>query len=527
MSTLIQGARIIDGSGAPWFRGDVLFEAGQITAIGIGLATTGAEIIKAQDRYLAPGFIDAHCHDDLICLREPARTEKVRQGVTTVVTGNCSFSLFPTVANSRTLLRRHFSALLGEVAPDEVFDSVNSYRVALAKHGIGVNLVPLLGHAALRFAIMGETDRAANATERTAMQSLLAQELRAGAAGLSLGLVYPPSAFADTAELVALAKTVQAEGKLLTAHIRSYEGGLVDSIDEFLSLLKQSGAAGLLSHLQAAGRPNWGKIPSALRTLEAARVEGIDVAFDMYPYMAGSSYALQLLPPSALADGVEALCTKLGDVNEREKLRRAVEEAPDAKVALIGWHNIRIAGVTNPALKSFEGQNMQAASASAGTTPFDLFCRLVREDAGQTAIIMFQLDEADLHAACTHSLHMVGSDGLPRPGTRPHPRAYGTFPRVVGPLRRESKWFSLEDAVRRMTSVPAQRFALMNRGLVRPGMAADLVLFDEQVSDRATFDDPIQPPNGICDVWLAGIRTIAAGHATGARPGQLLGGSIS
>lgn len=524
MSTLIQGARIIDGSGAPWVLGDVLIKAGRIAAMGAHLTATGAEIIKARGRYLAPGFIDAHCHDDLICLREPARKEKVIQGVTTVVTGNCSFSLFPALPASQDLVRRHFSALLGEVSPNEVFGSVDAYRAALAKAGIGVNLVPLLGHAALRFAVMGESSRTATPDERAAMQALLARELQAGAAGLSLGLVYPPSAFADTAELEALAETVKAEGKLLTAHIRSYEGGLLDSIDEFLGLLRHSGAAGLLSHLQAAGRPNWGKIGTALQTLESARAEGIDVAFDMYPYVAGSSYALQLLPPAALADGIGPLYEKLGDAKEREVLRRAVEEAPEAKVSLIGWHNIRIAGVTNPVLKSFEGQSMEAAAAMSGVTPFDIFCRLVREDEGQTSIIMFQLDEADLHAACTHPLHMIGSDGLPRPGTRPHPRAFGTFPKVVGPLRREAKWFPLEDAVRRMTSAPAQRFGLTDRGLVRPHMVADLVLFDELVTDHASFDDPIQPPSGITDVWVGGMRTVADGCATGARPGQLLGG---
>jgi N-acyl-D-amino-acid deacylase len=341
--------------------------------------------------------------------------------------------------------------------------------------------------------------------------------------------VYPPSAYADAAELLALAETVRAHGKLLAAHIRSYEAGLGTSIDEFLSLLRGSGAAGLLSHLQSAGRPNWGQVPDAIERLEAARREGVDVSFDMYPYPAGSSYALQLLPPEAQEGGLDALRAQLRDPTAREALRRAVEEgSPDphaaqSKIVLIGWGNVRISGTSNPALKRFEGKSMEQAAAEDGITPFDLLARLIEEDAGQTAIVMFQLDDGDLHAACTHRLHMVGSDGLPRPGTKPHPRAYGTFPRVAGRLRRERQWFTLEDAVRRMTSVAAQRFGLSDRGLLRPGMVADLVLFDDAIDDRATFDSPTDLADGVQLVWVAGESIVAGGQVTGKRPGRVLG----
>lgn len=523
MTMLIRDARVIDGAGAPWFLADVRLEAGRIAAIGSGLASTDAEIVEAGGRYLAPGFIDAHCHDDLICLREPGRAEKILQGVTTIVTGNCSFSLYPATQSSAEALRLHFSGIAGETEPAEIFETLTGYRAALHDRGIALNVVSLVGHAALRLAVGAAGNRAATASERSAMQALLARELAAGAAGLSLGLVYPPSAYADEAELIALAETVKAHGKLLAAHIRSYEGGLLASTDEFLAILRASGAAGLLSHLQSAGKPHWGNVPRAISRLEAARTEGIDVSFDMYPYLAGSSYALQLFPPAALADGLDALRARLCDPAGREALRRAVEEAPEAKVALIGWHNIRIAGTGNEALKQFQGFSVPEAAARASLSPFDLFARLIDEDRGQTSIVMFQLDEADLHAACTHPLHMVGSDGLPRPGTRPHPRAFGTFPRVAGRLRREAKWFPLEDAIRRMTSAPAQRFALADRGLIRPGMVADLVLFEDGIDDRATFDDPVRYPAGIADVWVAGRRVVADGCATAERPGRLLG----
>lgn len=533
VDTLIRRARIVDGTGAPWFRADLRISGARIAAIGPDLPVDGARLVEAEDRYLAPGFIDAHCHDDAAFLREPTRPEKVLQGVTTIVVGNCSFSLYPTRPASAEALRLHFSGLLGETTPDEVFDGFEGYRTALHGRGMGPNLVSLVGHAALRLAVMGYDDRPATPAEVGAMVELLDLQLAAGAAGLSLGLVYPPSAYADAPEMAALAETVRRRGGVLAAHVRSYEAGLVAAVDEFLDLLRVSGAAGLLSHLQSAGRPNWGGVPKAIGRLEAARAEGIDVSFDMYPFPAGSSYMLQLLPPEAQAGGLDRLIARLREPAEREALRDWVErgsadpQAPQSKISLIGWSNVLISGVGAPQLKHLEGLRMDAAAAEAGLDPFDLLVRFVEEDAGQTAIVMFQLDEADLRVACTHCLHMFGSDGLPRPGTRPHPRAYGTFPRVIGQLARADGWFGLEDGVRRMTSMPAQRFRLADRGVLRPGLAADLVLFAEDTIDRATFADPVQMPHGIGDVWVAGEAVVADGTVTGLLPGRVLGGASS
>ena len=530
-STLIRGARVIDGSGAAWFNADVRIEGGRIAAVAPDLQTDGAALVEADGLYLAPGFIDAHCHDDLICLRERTRPEKALQGVSTVVVGNCSFSLYPGIGAAAEPLRQHFSGLLGETAPDEIFADFAAYRTALQSPGVALNLVSLVGHAALRLAVLGHDRRAADAAERVRMQAILARQLEQGAAGLSLGLVYPPSAYADEAELLALAETVRAHGKLLAAHIRNYESGLLAAMEEFIGLLRRSGAAGLLSHLQCAGRPNWGTIPKALALLEAARGEGIDIGFDMYPYPAGSSYMLQLLPPAAQEGGLDALLARLRDPVGRAALRHVVEEgdpdphAPQSKVALIGWGSILISGTGDAALKPYEGRTMEDAAQALGMAPFDLMARFIEADAGQTAIVMFQLDEGDLHAACTHRLHMFCSDGLPRPGTRPHPRAYGAFPRAVGTLTRDKHWFALEDAVRRMTSAAAHRFRLFDRGLIRPGFAADLTLFSPDIADRATFADPVRIAHGIVGLWVNGARVVADGGVTGALPGRVLGQS--
>ncbi|MGO4387888.1 amidohydrolase family protein [Microvirga sp. 2YAF29] len=524
---LIRNARIIDGTGAPWFRGEVHVADGRIASIGSNLKTkAGAVIVDAQDRYLTPGFIDAHCHDDLICLRDPDRPEKALQGVTTVVVGNCSFSLYPARGPSREDLRKHFSGLLGQTEPEEIFDDFTDYRERLHE-GVAINVVSLVGHAALRLAVMCYERRAADPDEIAAMEALLDRQLAQGAIGLSLGLVYPPSAFAALDEMVALAKVVNSHGRLMTAHVRSYEDGLISSIEEFIEILRQSGAAGLLSHLQSAGRPNWGQIPQALETLEKARQEGVDISFDMYPYPAGSTYLLQLLPPAALEGGVDQLKKRLRDPEVGPVLRRWVENGGPAfhgqsKLSLIGWENVRISGVNNPALKALEGLDMLQAAEREKIEPYDLLIRLVEEDEGQTGVILFQLDESDLHAACCHRLYMAGSDGLPRPGTKPHPRAFGTFPRIVGPLRRDKGWFPIEDAVRRMTSIAAQRFSLQDRGLVRPGLVADLVLFEDGVTDRATFDTSTLLPSGIDYVWVDGEAIVRDGIPTGARPGRML-----
>jgi N-acyl-D-amino-acid deacylase len=524
---LIRDVRVIDGTGAPWFLADVRLSGDRIAAVGPKLDAAGAAIVEGGGRYLAPGFIDAHCHDDLITLREPSRPEKALQGVTTVVVGNCSFSLYPATGASKEALRQHFSTLLGETRAEEIFDDFSAYGRALHDRGAALNTVSLVGHAALRLAVMGFEQRAASATERREMQDLLARQFVQGATGLSIGLVYPPSAFADEAELIALAETVREHGKLLAAHVRSYEAGLLASIDEFIAILSAAGCAGLLSHLQSAGRPNWGAIPKALERLETARGVGVDVSFDMYPYPAGSSYILQLLPPQAQAGGYDALLARLRDPQSRAALRRWVEEGGDdphtqSKVSLIGWENILLSAIVHPALKALEGRNMVEAASDMQLEPFDLMARLIDVDRGQTGVVLFQLDEDDLRCACTHRLHMFGSDGLPRPGTKPHPRAFGTFPRVVGRLTRTAAWFPLEDAVRRMTSVAAQRFGLADRGVLRPGMTADLVLFDADVADQATFAEPTRLPTGISHVWVSGVAVVTDGQPTGQLPGRLL-----
>jgi len=486
--------------------------------------------IDGDGFYLAPGFIDCHCHDDLAMLQDPDRPEKIVQGVTTVVVGNCGFSLFPCTASSKDSLRSHAGGLLGSVGLNEVFEGVDAYSKALLDRGIALNVVPLVGHGPLRLEVLGFDPRAATFDERRRMADRLESQLNHGAAGLSLGLVYPPSAFADREELLALCKAAARCGKPVAAHIRSYEAGLLDATHEFLDLLRESSARGVLSHLQAAGRPNWGLVTQALDALEGACKEGIDVSFDMYPYLAGSSYALQLLPPSALAGGVEALKSKFRSPEERAQLWARIEAAGvdsegwQSKINVIGWESVLIAGTEVASLKELEGKTIADAAVSGTCHPFDILERLVLEENGATALVLFQLAEADSRAAFSHPLHMVGSDGIPRREGRPHPRAYGAFPRVLNKLAATDHWFSLADAVRRMTSEPAKRFGLNDRGWIRPGAVADLVLFEPTFRDTATYEDPRRLAQGARYVWVSGRAVLAEHKPTGIRPGRVLSG---
>ena len=548
-SYLICNARVLDGTGAPWFRADVLLAAGRIARISPTSnrpssspapsnssspplvssvpslpssrpsASSSPVLIDGDGCYLSPGFIDSHCHDDLALLRQPDRREKLKQGITTSVIGNCSFSLYPAApADGRRRLREHFGSLLGAVDDDEVFDDWQSYAAALHGRGVGLNVVSLVGHAALRLTVIGQSSDVASESQIRDMQALLAAQLQQGAAGLSLGLGYFPSSAASMDELIALASTTASYGRVVAAHVRDYTGGLLQSVDEFIHVLRQSGAAGLLSHVQAAGQPNWdGKLQQTLEKLQQARREGIDVTADMYPYTAGSSTLLQLLPTDALEGGIDALLARLDDAAYSKWLCGAVEgtslpASSPCKVRDIGWHSVALSGVGHPSLKPLEGLRMDEAARQTDLSPFDLLLHCLRVDRGVTSIVLHQLSPADVRLACCHPLTAIGSDGLPRPGTKVHPRAFGAAARAAGQSVRDG-WWTLEEAVRKMTAMPAARFGLQSRGVLMEGMVADVLLFDaEAVSDEATYEEPTREAAGMRWVWVAGVAVVEEGH---------------
>lgn len=523
-SYLIRRARVIDGTGSPWFESDVWVREGRIAAIGRNLDAPDSDIIEAQDYYLAPGFIDVHTHDDLAQMRDPHRPEKVFQGVTTVVTGNCGFSLFPAQGPLRHAVLELNASLHGPVDVAEIMADCQAYHRKLQKQPAVIHTIAQVGHGSLRATVMGYTDRAASAEELQSMCKLLHAQLQQGACGLSLGLMYSPSMFATRDELLALAKVVAANDALLTAHLRDYSSKLLDSIDEFLAIAAEAGCKALVSHLQVTGRANWGAMPVALARLEAARRQGIDVSFDMYPYLAGSTSILQLLPPDWQTAGVDGILQKLDDAADCQSLREWLERPGNdaSKLIQIGWGSIWIGDAASPDFQDAQGRSLQELAQLRGMDdPFPLFVGVIRASRGQASVILFQQEETDLDLALNHRLHMVGSDSIPRCQGHVHPRIYGSFPRFV---RRslDHRDGMLEDGIRRMTSLPAQRFGLWDRGIIRTGAVADLVLFSRSVADRATFSLPRKFPAGIEHVWTAGMLVVQAGVSTGLLPGQPL-----
>jgi N-acyl-D-aspartate/D-glutamate deacylase len=470
--TLIRSANIMDGNGGPPALLDVAICEGWICDIGPSLPHTASRVIEAGGLALAPGFIDVHTHDDTVVIRRPEMLPKLSQGVTTVITGNCGISAAPV------RLRRDVPDpmnLLGS-ADDFRYPTFADYVAAICTGAPAVNVAALVGHTALRNNIMDRLDRIATPAEIDAMRAQLRESLDNGALGLSSGLEYASARAASTEEVVALAGPLAAAGALYVTHMRSEAEAILDAMGEAFAIGRRCGVPVVISHLKCAGIANWGRSCEVLRALEEAR-EAQSAGCDCYPYAAGSSTL---------------------------DLRQV-----DPRVAItITW---------STAHPEQAGKTLGSIADAWGISQAEAAQRL--QPAGA---IYHNIAEEDMKRILAHPATMIGSDGLPD-DPRPHPRLWGTFPRVLGRYSREEKLFSMSDAIHRMTAMPARRFGLTQRGMVREGYYADLVLFDpERIIDRATFADPIRPAEGIEGVWVNGVLSYTANGSTGDRAGQFL-----
>ena len=471
---ILRHATVIDGTGAPRYRADVAVSGDRIAAIGDLGGHAGAREIDATGKVLAPGFIDAHTHDDRAVLCGPdCMGCKMSQGVTTVVVGNCGISLSPA------RMTRRPPPPLDLLGGEEwwTFDSFGAYAEKLRAEPAPVNTVALIGHMSLRVEAMGgDTQRPASDAEAERMRARLAQALAEGASGFSTGLYYPPNIKAPTEEVIAVAEALREAGGLYVTHMRDEASGVLTSIEETLRIGRESGSAVVISHHKCTMPENFGRSAETLPRIAAAAREQ-RVAFDVYPYAAGST----VLIPDRLRADVPVRIT--WSVPHPEQAGRMLDDiARDWKL-----------------------------------TPREAAERLLPAGA-----IFFQMDEADVRRILADPLAMIGSDGLPH-DARPHPRLWGTFPRVLGHYARDLGLFSLEAAVRKMTGHTAAVFGLIDRGVIRAGAWADLVLFDpDRVRDAATYDAPTLPAEGILETWVNGQSAFAAGAATAARAGRLV-----
>ena len=478
----IRDVRIVDGSGGPAVGGDVEVDGGRIVSVG-GTAAPGTTEIVGTGQVLAPGFVDTHTHDDGALLVHPGLEFKLAQGCTSLVVGNCGFSLVP---GDRGAVVK--GGVFGRI--ETGWDDLDGYRDAVAARKPACNAVALIGHNALRTAAMGLERRAPTKGELARMRDWTARAMEQGACGLSTGLIYVPGRYAATEEVVELARQVEPRGGLYATHMRNEGDGLLEAVEEALRIGDAAGVPVHISHHKATGQQNWGKVSESLERVDRANEGGAEVTLDVYPYTAGSGPMIQYF-----------------DLDDVDPVLAA---------------SIRLAYC--PPFPDLEGRMLTDVAVERGIDVTELVRTILTAPEGdQTVSIQYGMSESDVEANLRHPKVMVGSDGIPNLVGRPHPRLFGTFPRVLGEYVRDRGLLGLEEAVRRMTSLAADRFGLAERGRIREGWWADLVMFDpDRVVDTATYDDPMREPQGISLVVVNGEVAYREGRHTAVGAGRLL-----
>ncbi len=519
---VIKNGKIIDGTGNPWFRADIGIKDGRIVKIGLVSENNAHRIINADGLVVAPGFIDIHAHDDLVFFNDPLNKPKLMQGITTVICGNCGMSPAPLSKRRVNELKTYLGIFPTNVDFD--WESYGEYLHRIEELGpLGTNFAGLVGHGTLRIAVMGVEARDPEPEELEDMKKLLARSLREGAFGMSTGLIYPPGCYAKTMELIELSRVVASHGGYYATHMRNESTAVLEAIAEAIRIGREAGVRVEISHLKVLGKANWGRASEVLRMIEKARENGVDVTADAYPYTAGSTYLAALLPSWAHDGGEEKLKERCRDPRVREELRKYIEERDDWEniAKQIGWENIVL--TYSPTYPEFIGKSIAEIAEMADKDPYEVVFDIIAEDGFKALMIDFIMNEGDVEKIITHPYVAVGTDGFDLGVDKPHPRTYGAFPRVLKVYVREKKILRLEDAIRKMTSLPAQKLGLRDRGLIREGCWADIVIFDPKtVSDEATYQEPRKKPKGIKYVIVNGVIEVENEELTGKRGGRVL-----
>jgi dihydroorotase/N-acyl-D-amino-acid deacylase len=527
---LIRNGRIIDGTGSPWYAGDVAIRAGRIAAIGQLARASARNTIDAHGLVVAPGFIDMLGQSELTILVNPHLPSKIFQGITTEITGEGG-SVAPlndAIVKADRLAYEHF-----KLTPD--WRTLSQYFARLERQGLGINFASYVGATQVRRVVLGDADRAPNPAELERMKALVRDAMRQGAVGLSTSLQYAPAPYATTEELIALAAEAGKLGGIYATHMRSEGDAIQSALDEAIRIGREGKLPVEIWHLKVAGKANWGHMGEVIAKFEAARKSGVDIAANTYAYPAWFNSFSAFVPPWAHDGGDAKLLERLKDPATRRRIRQDMESTAgtwdNEWQEIPGPEAITISVVQNPALRALQGKTLAEIAKQRGQDPIETLFDLLIEDQAYTYVAVFGMSEPDIALALSQPWVSVDNDsqGTAPDGLlgqeHPHPRAYGTFPRILRKYVREEHKLTLEDAIRKFSALPAARMRLSDRGVLKQGMWADLVIFDpEQVKDLATFANPNQLSVGMEYVLVNGVPVIAAGKATNALPGKVLRG---
>ena len=525
---LITGGHVIDGTGNPWYAADIGIRNGRIAAIGkLAGRAAAARTIDAQGLAVTPGFIDMLGQSETTLLVDPRAESKIRQGITSEITGEGS-SVAPQ--NEKTLPDLEESLAPFHLTVD--WRTLDQYFARLERQGATINLATYVGAAQVRMAVIGAEDREPSSAELDQMKQLVAQAMEQGAMGISTALVYSPAIYAKTNELIELAKVASSYGGIYASHMRNEGTQIFSALDEAFQIGREARIPVQIFHLKVAGKPMWGKMGEVVAKIDQARAAGIDVTADMYPYNAGATSLGACLPPWAQAGGTEKTLERLRDPALRQTMRADMTKAQTWQNFYYdagGAENILIVFVANEKLKSLQGKRLSEAAKSRGQDPLDALFDILVEDRLQTGAIYFLMQEADVRTAIPQPWVSFGldspavrTDGIL--GSFPsHPRGYGTFARLLGRYVRDEHLLPLEQMIRKMTSLPAQSMRIQDRGVLKPGMWADVTIFDPAtVHDVATYENPNRYAEGVRYVIVNGQLVLDAGQMTATLPGRVI-----
>jgi N-acyl-D-amino-acid deacylase len=527
---IIAGGHVIDGTGSPWYTADVGIRHGRIAAIGKLKSAAASRRIDAAGLVVAPGFIDMLGQSEFTILVDPRLPSKIYQGITTEITGEGT-SPAPMSGHARA----EAAQTLEHCGLTADWQSLGEYFARLERQGIGINLASYVGATTLREVVIGGADRPATAAELERMRALVRDAMREGAVGVSTSLEYAPAPYASTEELIAMAAEAAAYGGIYATHMRSEGDGMVAALDETFRIAREAHIPAEIWHLKVAGKKNWGHMPEMIKRIEAARASGLDITADTYAYTAWFNEMSAFVPPWAHDGGNEKMVERLKDPALRARIVK------DIRTPSAAWDNewdevpgpdsILVGVVKNPALRALQGQTIAAIAKSRGKDPLETLLDILVEDNGFTGCAVFGMQEDDVVLALVQPWTSINNDssGTSPEGIlgeeHPHPRAYGTFPRILRKYVREEHRLTLEEAIRKFAALPAQRMRLVDRGVLKLGLWADVVVFDpETIADRSTFSAPNELAVGMRWVLVNGVPVIADGKMTGAKPGQVLRG---